>query len=605
MARMEYRCACCLAIIFAILHAAIVERRCRGEDVALRSIYSETHRLEEFVSEDTKAIVVAFLDVNCPVAKNYLPRLGDLSQQYRDSGVVTLGVFSDPRADARSIAIFAHDHDIAFPVLLDIDHRLADRFDVQVTPEVLLLDRNLERRYQGPIDNQFKRAGSLPAPTEKYLEDALTATLAGKDVEPARRPASGCPLARQEPLQQRVESLYHRDVEPIIQRRCQSCHRAGGVGPFELMNYEDAYYNADRIAEVVRDRQMPPWHGYLNQDFGELLNDQRLTDDELNILLGWIEQGAPEGDAYDAPPAKEWPAPNAWQIGKPDFIYKMPRPFKVPKQGVLEYQFFRVPLNLPEDRWYRAVEVKPGKAEVVHHVAVHVVPAGDKRYQGLTAMAELYGFNTQRGNVIADYVPGDTHNAKTFDAGQAARIPKHSDLMFEVHYTPNNRAEVTDQSMIGFRWAAEPPAREVHGRVFRKPVGRFRIPPHDPHYRMEDSYYFPEDVDLDAVRPHFHLRGKSYRLELVERDEATGEITQRETILSVPLYNQQWQRMYEFTKPIRIPAGTELLATAHFDNSRLNPYNPDPAVEVHWGQQTTDEMFSTRFRYRMVEESTP
>jgi hypothetical protein len=283
----------------------------------------------------------------------------------------------------------------------------------------------------------------------------------------------------------------------------------------------------------------------------------------------------------------------------------MPEPFAVPKSGVLEYQFFRVPLNLPQDRWYRAVQVKPGSVDVVHHVAVHVVPAGNKEYQGMAGMAQLYGLNTQRANVICDYVPGDTHNAKTYPPDQACRIPKHSDLIYEVHYTPNNRQEVMDQSMVGFIWSDNAPEQEVQRRVFRKPVGRFRIPPHDPHFRMEDSYYFESDIDLDAIRPHFHLRGKSFRLEIVERNEDTAEITRRKTVLSVPRFDQRWQRSYELAKPLRLPAGSELLATVFYDNSSLNPSNPDPSREVLWGQQTSDEMFSTWFRYRVPKSEKP
>jgi hypothetical protein len=347
---------------------------------------------------------------------------------------------------------------------------------------------------------------------------------------------------------------------------------------------------------------MPPWHGLLNPEFGELQNDKRLSDEEIETLLAWAAQGAPAGNPADAPPPVKWPTAGAWAIGKPDYVYKMPEPFRVPKNGVLEYQFFRVKLNLAEDRWYRAVEVKPGSLDVVHHIAIHVVPAGNEKFEGMAAMALLYGLNTQRGNVIADYVPGDTHNAKTYPSDQACRIPRHTDLIFELHYTPNNRQAVPDQSMVGFIWAPKPPLDEVERRVFRKPVGRFRIPPGDHHFRMQDSYYFETDVDLDAIRPHFHLRGKSYRLEMVERNPDSGEIESRQTILAIPRFDQRWQRTYELAAPLRIPAGTELLATVNFDNSRLNPNNPDPTKEVLWGQQTTDEMFSTWFRYRLVKD---
>jgi hypothetical protein len=129
------------------------------------------------------------------------------------------------------------------------------------------------------------------------------------------------------------------------------------------------------------------------------------------------------------------------------------------------------------------------------------------------------------------------------------------------------------------------------------------VPPFESHYRVEDSYYFENDVVIDAIRPHYHLRGRSYRLEIVQRNPQTDEIEERQTVLSVPIFDQGWQRTYELETPLELPAGTELLATGIFDNSDLNPNNPDPSAEVVWGQQTTDEMFSTRFKYRLADKT--
>ena len=569
----------------------------------LKSIYSGVHDLRELLGKQGRGLAVVFLGTECPVARQYLPKLNELSREYRAQGVQFVGIYSDAGVTVFRMAQHAHDQDISFPVLQDVEHRLADVLQVTTTPEVVVLDARLEKSYQGAIDDQFSRHGQRPAATENYLRDALAALVKGEQPQRRQVPASGCPLERTAPRRSSDPRTYYKDVAPIVQQHCQVCHRAGGPGPFELLTYNDVAYNAEKIREVVMDRRMPPWHGLLNAEFGALLNDKRLSADEIETLVAWIDGGAAEGRRSDAPPSRRWPAAGDWEIGQPDFVYRIPQPFRVPKSGTLEYQFFRVKLDLAEDRWFRAVDIKPGNPEVVHHISLHLAPAtNDQSYGGLAAMALLYGLNGELARVINDFVPGDTYNAKTYPPDQAVRIPKHTDLIFEVHYTPNGRAATTDQSMVAFQWAAAPPPHEVLTTVFRVPIGGFRIPPRDPHFRMEDTYYFAHDVEIDAIRPHYHLRGKSYRLELIERDPETDEITSRRTILSVPVFDQAWQRTYELARPLHISAGAELLATGHFDNSALNPNNPDPSAEVVWGQQTrTGEMFSTRFKYRRVE----
>jgi peroxiredoxin len=566
----------------------------------LKSIYSEVHQVSDFQGPHTRAIVFAFIGIDCPVSQQYIPRLKAIHKQFADQQVQVLGIYADASVNVLSMARHAHDQDIPFPVLLDHELRLADLLEVTVVPEVVVLDANNEKRYQGAIDNQFKKRGRLPEATQHYLVESLEAVLAGRPVETALVPASGCPLQRSNGIRVRDDLTFHRDIEPLIQKNCQPCHRSGGAGPFELITFDDVMGNSDSIREVVSERRMPPWHGFLNPQFGTLANDKSMSDEEIAALLGWLAGRAAKGDPADAPQPRQWPAPDAWGIGTPDYVYQIDPPFRVPKHGVLEYQFFRVKLDFPEDRWFRAVEIKPGNAEVVHHITLHLIEARGRTFDSFLGMASLYGLNAQRARLLNDYLPGDTYNAKTHTSDQAVRIPKHSDLVFEIHYTPNNRNATVDQSSVGFIWADAPPQHEVFTSVFRRPVGRFRIPPRDPHFRMEDTYYFEHDVELDTIRPHFHLRGKSYRLEMIERDEATDEIVNRTTILSVPVYDFNWQRTYELATPLRIPAGTELLSVAHFDNSEMNPNNPDPSATVTWGEGTTDEMFSTRFKYRVV-----
>jgi hypothetical protein len=573
-----------------------------GERPLLKSIYAGAYGVRDFFDDEAKAVVFLFASDTCPVARQYGPRLNELYRQFDPQGIRFVSVYSNSRTNILSMAQHAHDVDTHFPVMLDYQHRLADLLDVQVTPEAVVLDADLCKRYQGAIDNQFTKRGSIPAATQHYLADALTSILDGAPSKLEHVPPSGCRLERQPPILPEGEITYYRDIAPILQKNCQVCHRAGNVAPFELMTYDDAYYNASTIAEVVEERRMPPWHAQLNPKFGTLRNDARLSDEEIGTLVAWAEAGAPAGDPHDAPQPVSWPDPDEWAIGTPDFVYKMEEPFHIPKSGVLDYRFYRVKLNFPEDRWVRALEVRPGNREVVHHIALHLVKSSDKNYSTLAGMLELYGFDNEQVRMIGDYVPGDPYRAVTFKEGQALRLPKGSDVIFELHYTPNNREATTDQSVVAFRFSDQPPREELHSQVFRKPVGRFRIPPREHHFRMEDSYHFDHDVEIDAIRAHFHVRGKSYRLEIVRRDELTGEIITRETVFTIPVWDLAWQRTYELSTPLRVEAGTELLATGHFDNSHWNPNNPDPESVVYWGQQTHDEMFNTRFVVRCVND---
>jgi hypothetical protein len=576
-----------------------------AERPLLKSIYAGCHQVEDFFDEDTKAVAFVFISDTCPVAQQYIPRLNELYRDLYDEGIRFVAIYSNSRTNLQLMAKHAHEVDLQFPVMMDVQHRLANLLDVQVIPEAVVLDSSMVKRYHGAIDNQFTKRGRIANATEHHLLDALRAVIDGESVEREFVAASGCRVERRGRPPMKQEITYHRDIAPIIQNKCQSCHREGEVAPFELMTYEDAYYNASTIAEVVQERRMPPWHAYLNSKFGELSHDARLSAEEINMILAWADAEAPEGDPKDAPDPISWPDTKAWTIGKPDFEYKIPDPFKIPKTGVIDYQFERVPMNFPEDRWVRAVELKPGNPEVVHHIAMHLVKSSDKNYSTIAGMLELYGFDNQGALMIGDYVPGDPYRAQIFPTGRALRLPAGSDLIFEIHYTPNNREETTDQSMVALQWSDEPPVEEIHSRVFRKPVGRFKIPPHEHHFRMTDSYYFEDDVEIDAIRAHFHLRGKSYRLEIVRRDEETGEVTERETVFSIPAWDLDWQRTYGLSPPLRVEAGTELVATGHFDNSRFNPNNPDPTAEVRWGQQTDDEMFNTRFIVRRINDTAP
>ncbi len=310
---------------------------------------------------------------------------------------------------------------------------------------------------------------------------------------------------------------------------------------------------------------MPPWHA--DPRYGHFANDRRLSQDERDTLLAWIDQGAHKGDDKDLPAPLKFT--EGWKIGEPDKIYAMAKEFTVPASGVLDYQRFVVDPGFKEDLWVQAAECRPGNRKVVHHIIVYVLPPGQREpYDADGTAATLVG-----------WAPGDMPAIYAPDTGRL--VHAGSRLVFEVHYTPNG-TEQTDRSSIGIKFARKPPANAVETNILANMV--FRVPPNAPNHKGLMTYAFRADAVLLSLMPHMHLRGISARYELTYPDGSTH------TLLSVPDYDFNWQSVYRFEKPVPVPKGSKLTWIGRWDNSADNPRNPDPKKAVFWGLQTWDEM---------------
>jgi peroxiredoxin len=520
-----------------------------------------------------KAVVVVFMGTECPINNAYMPVLAELAKTYADKGVQVLGVNSNSNDTPAQIAGHAQKNHLPFPVLRDPANVVADQFGAKRTPEAFVLDPEGRIMYQGRIDDQFGVAAKRPAPTRRDLVEALDEVLAGKPVSVASTKVAGCYISRVIQPKPDGTITYARDVSRVLQKNCQECHRPGQIGPMPLMTYEDALAWADTVREVVEQKRMPPW--LADPHFGTFQNDRSLPDKDRTMLLGWLDQGCPKGDLADLPPAKEFP--EGWSIGKPDVVFQMPEEFTVPAtvdEKGLKYQYFTVRTKFTEDKWIQAAEAQPGNRAVVHHIIIYVLkPGKDGGFmRGKTADGIGDGFLTA-------YAPGELSSA--LPLGSAKRIPKNSILIFQMHYTPNG-VEQTDRSSVGLIFAKEPPKVEVRTRSAAQ--RHIAIPPGDNNYEATSSTTFEQDAELLSLLPHMHLRGKDFRYEVVFPDG------KRETLLSVPRYDFGWQSAYRLAKPLHMPAGTRIECTAHYDNSKDNPNNPDPNKMVHWGDQTWDEM---------------
>ncbi len=397
---------------------------------------------------------------------------------------------------------------------------------------------------------------------------------------------------------------FTKDVLPILQKNCQSCHRPGQIAPMSFLTYTDARPWAKAMKTAVITKKMPPW--FADPQFGHFANDRSLKPNEIDIIAKWADNGAPEGFAKDAPSPTEWPR-DGWDI-QPDIIVNGPE-FTVPanpKNNVIEWSYITVPSGVTKDTWITSMEIRPSEPSVTHHICVFFKPhtpdvvynkpvwADRPRDESGSALASAAGANgrgippsiTSGSNGIEGcYVPGQRtqdyrihHAAKLFTAG--------TDIVFQVHYTPNSK-ETTDRPRIGFTVSKDAPERTYVSLGMSAPsdAKSFAIPPNNGDWESPPAEAtFAEDAELVWMFPHMHVRGKDMTYRLIYPDGKT------ETILSVPKYDFNWQLGYDVAKPIAIPKGTRLVVNAHFDNSANNKFNPDPNKTVYYGDMTWEEM---------------
>ena len=373
---------------------------------------------------------------------------------------------------------------------------------------------------------------------------------------------------------------YHEDVVPVLQKRCQACHRPGEAAPFSMLTYRDTRPWASAMKRAVASRQMPPWHA--DPAVGHFKNDRRLTQEEIDTISRWADNGAPEGDAQKAPAALAFL--DGWNIGQPDKILEMPEAFSVPAKGTIDYQWIVLPTGLEKDTWLEGVEVRPGDRSVVHHViAFYRRPGSNWLLDAKPGIPTPKGSGDSEAGMsdgaIGGYVPG--FPAARLAPGRAILLPAGSDIVLQVHYNATGKA-TTDRTKVGMVFART----DVTERSFQIGLANpgFVIPPGAANHPVDAEITVDSDVRVIGFTPHMHLRGKSFEFRAVLPDGT------REVLVRVPKYDFNWQLTYDLAEERVFPKGTKFEATAIFDNSANNKFNPDPKASVRFGDQTWDEM---------------
>jgi Copper type II ascorbate-dependent monooxygenase, C-terminal domain len=378
---------------------------------------------------------------------------------------------------------------------------------------------------------------------------------------------------------------FYRNILPILQDHCQTCHREGEIAPMPFMTFTQTRPWAMAIKQAAQSKQMPPW--FADPRYGKFSNDPSLTAQQIATITGWADAGAPPGSPKDAPPLRDWA--KGWNIPQPDKIVQMPQPVSLPATGDLEYTYEIVPTGFTKDKWVQMSEIRPSSREHVHHAVVYIrppnstwlrnapvgVPFTPSSFSDPEERAEAHATTS---DMLLVYAPGSEPDR--WPDGTAKFVPPGSDLVFQMHYTTNGHAG-TDQTSIGLVFAKQHPKQRV--LTLQLTNHTFVIPPRTDDYRVEVSGTLPNDATLLSLFPHMHLRGKRFEYNILHSD---GTV---ETLLRVN-YDFHWQLSYRLAEPRLLKAGTRLQAVAWYDNSDENRHNPDPNQTVTWGGQTYEEM---------------
>lgn len=426
---------------------------------------------------------------------------------------------------------------------------------------------------------------------------------------------AGVLLSQETKQPAQAELTFTKDVAPIFQKHCTSCHRPNDIAPMSLTSYEEVLPFARMIRENVVHRKMPPWHA--DPAFGEFSNDARLTEEEIATITAWVKGGAKRGEAeansQDSASSRA-PSATGWHI-KPDVVFTTPE-FAVPTTMQDDYEYIYVPTNFTEDKWIQAAEVMPGDRRVVHHATVSVIgqsevakhleqhgkaDEGEDQYHYRTGKVlhlradapviddgcaapdggGVPGTPSGYLNIVpAIYLPG--HLAETRPPGYALRIPAGGYLQFQIHYSNHHGLDVKDRTSIGLVFAREPVQHEIGQYEIWNNM--FLIPANGENHRVTSCFTLPKDVIAVAYTAHMHFRGKSMLTKAIYPDG------REQVLLYVPHYDFRWQETYFLKNQFLLPKGTKLMTVAYFDNSKNNFQNPDPSKNIRWGEPSDEEM---------------
>ena len=576
-----------IALFLALPRHACAEPLGIGDplaDFALADLNGAPVALGDLFSD--RALVIVFSSIVCPASLKYDIHRAQIHEQYAPKGIRLISVNANFNETDRDILAHYAQNPVPFMVLRDPQNKLADHLGATHTPQAFLFDAQRRLRYKGEIDNGW---GIAEDTTSRGLWDALDALLANREIANPILPSFGCEIRRLPRVTTAAQAsapTFYRDILPLLQNRCQTCHRPGGMGRVPFFDYTEVLAWAYQMRDSIEARIMPPWKA--RPEYGDFKNSRRLTDDEIHTFAQWVDSGMPEGDPADRPEPRAFPT--GWTLGKPDLILQPEAPYPLKAVGRDEYRCFVLPTQQDKDNDVSAIEVLPGDREVVHHVSAYIDVSGKARLQEKNAPGQGYpcfgGIGVPIYESLGGWAPGNT--PFILPDGTARHLPPNSDIILQIHYHKIGRA-ATDHSRLGIYFAKKPVEKRLREEVITSRL--LFIPPNVKRHRVTGSITIPYDQHLLGILPHMHLLGMEMKL------TATYPDGTQNPLIWVKPWDFNWQETYVYKTPVALPRGTRIALEAHYDNSADNPRNPNnPPRLVRWGENSTDEM-CTAFLY--------
>lgn len=570
--RLLYTALTLAVLLAAALNPAAAQASAtRIGDFTLLDHNGASHQLSWY--SDQNAVVLFVQGNGCPIVRNGSHTVREIREAFKDQNVTFLMLNPQSQDTRDSIVKEAAEFGYDFPILLDESQLVAQSLGVDRTAEVFVIDpKKREILYRGPVDDRLGYETQKPQASNHYLRDALSAVVSGKPVPADTPEAPGCLISyHAKDAHNKNPVSYSKDVAPILEKHCVSCHHEGGIGSWAMSNHAMVKGWSRMMKEVLMTRRMPP--GQFDAHVSKpMLDGVIVTPEELQTLVHWIDAGAPINEGEADPLAALEFDPSPFTLGEPDLVFDVP-PQTIPATGVIDYRYIPVELNLDRDIWIKAIEFAPGDRKVLHHVITYLQSPADKS-------ARARQNSDGRDDSIGGFAPGRQPDVFRDNSGRLIR--KGSNLLLQMHYTTSGK-ETVDATRVGLYLYDEPPTYVMSGGVAGQ--RRFLIPPYAKEHKLQGEMLIEQDAYLYGMMPHMHFRGRYMTYSAVYPDGT------KELLLSVPKYEFNWQFSYQLEEPLLLPAGTRLVTRGAMDNSPQNPYNPDPSRPVRFGLQTMHEMF--------------